>query len=114
MGYREHKFLSKLDEDDITLEDVLNALDGVDKRTSEYKKLKAQSDALKESYKISDEVIEIVDSFKGKVPSKYLKWLFDNYNSIFDDRKTVCLCPGVIKKMVAKIQVTYKRERKIQ
>ena len=101
-------------EDDVTLGGVLDALEGVDKRTSVYKKLKAESDAIKAHYQISDKVIKIVNSFRGKVPSKYLKWLFVNYNSIFNDKKTVCLCPGVIKKMVRKIQVTYKRERKIQ
>ena len=98
-----------------------------DKRSKEYKYLKEELASLdleveqeevvtpsknKDDFKISDEVYNTIVSFNGKVRGDQLGWLFSTYNKIFNERLTKCLCAGKIKRMVAKIKVTYERERK--
>lgn len=113
------------------LQEKIDNFEG-DKRTLEYKELKAELDSLglevtseevtpskeektetfEQQYKVSDEVYDTIIGFNGKVRGDQLGWLFDTYNEIFDDKKQKCLCAGKIKRMVAKIKVTYERERK--
>jgi len=88
-------------------EDILKQMEGLDKRTKEYKELKKQLT----NYKVSDEVYETISSWYGKVPSDKLKWLFDTYNSIFDTKIEKCLCGGKIKRMIFKLKRTYEKER---
>jgi hypothetical protein len=123
----------------MTTNEIKLEMEGLDKRTKKYKKLKEileneiplsseklidyyeekaieiteENFRIKESaYKVSDEIYNTFKGFNGKVPSNKVKWLFKTYNQIFNQRLTQCLCPGKIKKMVIKTIKTYEKERR--
>jgi len=91
-------------------EDLIIKMEGLDKRTLEYKSVKKEYDLL--VYTVQDDVYNKVTSYEGRVPSEDVSWLFDTHNDLFNTKYKKCHCPGVVKKMIAKIKVTYERERK--
>jgi len=106
-------------------EEILERLEGLDKRTKQAKELKDKLEEItteetfeKETpeedlnfYKVSQETYDILSSFNGKVPSERLKWLFDTYNKTFGTKFETCLCSGRVRRMIFKLKRTYEKER---
>jgi hypothetical protein len=98
-------------------EELLKAMEGIDKRTVKYKELKEQLELLESTtpekeYQISDEVYETINSFNGRVKGQQVDWIFNTYNEIFNTKNKKCLCGGKIKKMLIKMTKTYEKERR--
>jgi len=91
-------------------EELLLKMEVLDKRTSEYKLLKKEYDLI--VYVVPNDVYDRVSVYNGRVPAEDVAWLFTTYNKLFKRKWKMCHCPGTVKRMIAKIKVTYERERK--
>ena len=109
-------------ENNSKITELESKLETLDKRTKEYKQVKKELDTLvseeddkpteeNKEYVVSDETYERVNSFKGRMTGEDVTWLFDTYNEAFNTKRNKCKCRGVIKQMVAKLQVTGRKER---
>jgi hypothetical protein len=109
-------------ENNSKITELESKLETLDKRTKEYKQVKLELDTLvseeddkpteeNKEYVVSDETYKRVNSFKGRMTGEDVTWLFDTYNEVFKTKRNKCKCRGVIKQMVAKLQVTGKKER---
>jgi len=113
-------------ENNSKITELESKLETLDKRTKEYKQVKLELDTLvseeddkptedtqeeNKEYVVSDKTYERVNSFKGRMTGEDVTWLFDTYNEVFNTKRNKCKCRGVIKQMVAKLQVTGRKER---
>lgn len=82
--------------------------------TSTPEEVEVVSEDFKNKSVVPTEVYNEVMSFKGRIPGDRLKWLFNQYNTLFNFSMKPCLCPGKIKKIVSKIKITYQRDNNIK
>jgi hypothetical protein len=119
----------------MTVDEIELKMKGLDKRTKYYKELKLQLESIRDSvednslpsielqedsvedtvedkYQVDDDIYKVVKAFNKRVPANKVKWLFNTYNRLFNQNIKMCLCPGIVKKMIVKIIKTYEKERR--